>query len=316
MPKDKPLADIIEETLHVSRDGAYRRMGGRTALTLNEAMTLTQAHKLNFADFLGAAPGRILFDQVSSGLRGLPSLYPSYIDFLEKTAPLEITFASNVILRSNLFDFPDLAFFHSFYMAKSVVGEPALLDAMFALDMPMRAHLLTHIEPVAARWFQIPAVEILHNDAINSLIHPVLYYWETGIFDDMDTPLHLLGQIQQVINHWETKVTVGKNLRVGEPRDADRPKYQLYSTEMPMMDSTGLFKLKDGLMVLHTLSGLNMVTTTNPTYSQNIESLFRTLMEKSLNINAGGEKQRIQHFNAMRRRVDAALRKIVEANGG
>lgn len=55
-----------------------------------------------------------------------------------------------------------------------------------------------------------------------------------------------------------------------------------------------------------------MVSTTNLLYSQSIEGLFRTLMEKSLNLNTGGEKQRIQYFNAMRRRVDAAARKIAE----
>ena len=310
IPKDTTLPDYIEDKLHVSRDGAYRRIGGRTALTLNEAMALLQSQGLNMGDFTGTTPGKMIFDQISTGIDGSHSVFSSYLDFLSKISPLELTYLANSIPRNHLFGFPDLTFFQMFFTAKTMFGDPNFQHINFATGLPQKAAFLELLEPVSEFLNQIPSTEILWFDAVDSLLNPMLYYRETHQFDDEETIFYLLDQLTEFIGHLEKMAAAGRKIEYGKNRDSLGAPFQLYFTEVPLHETTAIFRLDQGPIVLHVMNGLNMISTANTHYCQRVQSLAQSIMEKSSNLVSGGEKLRIQFFNAQYRKIETTRKQI------
>ncbi len=297
--------------MHVSKDGAYRRIGGRTALTLQEAMELAKALNLDFADFVGMAPGKMIFDHLSSGVKnGTDTAYPSYSDFVRQISPRHITVLTSIIPTIHLCDFPDLYFFYQFFTEKTSLANPELKDVDFSFDLPMKEKMLKGMEELQGYFFNTPTTEIFWIEAIDSLLKPIFYYHETDAFREKETVSKLLRQMRLFIDNLEKMAAAGKKLRLDEDRDADRPHFELYFTEVPLMESTTIYTHDKGKFVVHRLNGLNLISTADTAYIRNIESLAEILKDKSTNVTVGGEKTRLQFFNTMRRRLDLVRRKV------
>src|SRR5690606_15258186 len=109
------------------------------------------------SEFAGMSPDKIVFDQINAGVEGDGTFFPSYEEFLRKIRPTGMTFLTNSIPRSHLYDFPDLSFFQIFYTGKTMVGHPALQDVNFSFDLPQKSVFLESLEPVAQSLYLLPS---------------------------------------------------------------------------------------------------------------------------------------------------------------
>lgn len=309
--KDVTLTDYIEEKLHISRDGAYRRIGGRTALTWNEAVTLLQMQNLGVDDFLGTLPGKVVFDQISQGVQGSHSVFSSYVDYLKKISPHKMTYLTNSIPRNHLFAFPDLTFFQMFFMAKTMFGDQELQNVNFSTELPQKSDFIDLIEPFAEGLRKIPSIEILWIDAIDCLLKPILYYWETHQFENRETALVLLDKLTDFIEHLESLAITSRKHKVGESSNNGTPEVQLYFTEVPIQETTIIFTVDAGLVVLHVMNGLSIIATTNVEYCQRVQNLSKSIIDKATSLTSGGEKIRIQFFNTQRRKIETIRKQIL-----
>ncbi len=310
IPEEVTLPEYIEEKLHVSRDGAYRRIGGRTALTINEAMTLLHGRNLNMLDFAGRLPGQLIFEQITKGASNSPAAYASYFDFLSKIGAKEYIAMTSAIPRAYLIDFQDLAFFHLFYTAKTIAGDPGMQGATFSLDHPLRSPFLEVISPVCDILYNIPSIEIIWMDALQVVLKPILYYLDTNQMDSPKTALAILDELMELINYLEKMAMAGRKFRLGETYGNFSPAVQFYFTEIPLQDSTAIFFLQNDLLVLHILNGFSTISTTNPHYCRDVQALTQSILEKSTNLTTSGEKVRLQIFNAHRKEVEEAIKKV------
>ncbi len=311
---ESSLPDVIEQHLHVSRDGAYRRIGGRTALTLNEAMVLMEQQGLHLCDFEASVPGTVLFNQTSSGIKKDLAQFDDYEAFFSKFAPQEFFIISNYIGRYHLQEFPGLAFFLWFFSAKTMADNDTYNDVLFELDSPLKEEYLLSINLLGEKLQGIPSVEVMSMEAIDRLINQILYFWETHLFKEDAIALELLEKLKNFVSYLEKITVAGKKLHRGEDKNADRPSFKLFITEIPLMDTFMFFKLKHGKAVSHILNGFNVISTSNQTYCRNIENFIETLTAKSECLTTSGEKIRARYFNGMRKKIEAAIHKVENGN--
>jgi hypothetical protein len=273
-------------------------------------MTLLQGRSLHLHEYMGMLPGKMLFEQIGPAMQGNLPANNNYHDFLNGIKPLEYLSITNSIPRVYLAEFQDIAFFYLFYTAKTIAGDPYFQNTAFSLNHPSKNSYLEKIKPFTDKLYNKPSTEILWVDAIDCLLKPILYYWETKQIEGQDTVARLLQQLKEFINHLEKMAVAGRKFRHGEAYGNYNPAVHFYVTEIPLQESTVIFTTEKGPLVAHILNGLSVISTSNAYYCKEVQAIVQSILEKSTNLTTSGEKLRLQFFNSQRQKLEDALQAV------
>ena len=129
LAEGEKLSNVLQDTLHVSQDAAYRRLRGDVPLTIYETKTLCEKYNISFDDYGELTRGRVQFTY--NPLVSIDMNYKSYLSGLrDGLAQVRQLKDVNMLMSINdtplfqVFNLPHVTRFKFFFWAKTYLQMP------------------------------------------------------------------------------------------------------------------------------------------------------------------------------------------------
>lgn len=318
LPAGRALVDAIGETLHLSKDSAYRRIRGATALTFDESLILADAYSLSLDEFKAASDRgtivRFHYESFSENIL-------DYFNFIKKefttTASKDhhITYLAKDFPVIYSMMYPELAVFKAYFFAKFLWKFPVVDDVKFnfrtiygwinssGFDMGKLAlELLENIN-------SIKTIEIWNPNSFNGLISNIQYTWESGNFDSKESALMILERAKGLIEHLKKQSERGIRSLPDTKAEAELEVYFIDAVEL---EHTVLRHIDGDKKVYHLYNTGDYLITSDSTFTERSSNYIDNLLKKSTKISEVNEKRRNQAFTSYLRKFESLERKILE----
>lgn len=314
LKEEQNLSQELQEVLHISRDGAYRRIRGNTPFTLEEVVKLALHFQLSVDDIFKNLSNKFQFDFFTYDM--LPELH-LYLDGImedlrsyKSLTNLKLIYTTKDIPMFHFFNFPELAAFKLFFWQKTIYDHPDFKMKNFHAAS-MDQSILELGQEVMAEYYDLSSIEIWWDEGIKSTLKPILYYAETKVIPDKDMALFLLDQVELLIKHLQQIAAKGKKFRYGQEEMPESYNLKLYLDEVTPPDNTILLSSdeRNTSYIIH--NTIDYLVTSNKEFCQHTQKWMDNLMRKSSLISVDNEKDRKKFFFGILKEVEIARNKII-----
>ncbi|MBO6517664.1 MAG: hypothetical protein JJ975_14050 [Bacteroidia bacterium] len=309
VPQNINLAHELADLLEVSKDSAYRRLRNSTPITIDEAMVICDRFNLNLSYFFSSKYQIVpfSFNKLLSGDGGLISYLIGMKSVIEEGLAKEarVIFAAEDIPVFHHFEYPKLAGFKLFYWQKAVMNEAFLTGQKYRVDL-LHPDVLNASLELAEAYNKIESVEIWTEESINATLRQILYFVESGQFEDLDYALAVLADMELMIANLQKKAE-----RSSKTMD-DNKNFVLYNSEVRIGNNCILIEKEDGRVVYISHNTFNSIRTESRDFCDETALWMENLIRKSTSINDVSEKHRFQFFKVQFNKIEEVRRKIAE----
>lgn len=317
LPASASFADEMAEILDVSKDSAYRRFRGETALTIDEVYKLCHHYKISFDSLCLNNSDTVSFDYDSlklneDGLKEyLLSIYET-LSLINKAPEKQFTYLAVDIPIFHHFGFPQLAAFKIFYWLKLVMNAPSFEGKKF--DMKGISEELTEIgRKIYKEYMSIPSVEIWTESTVLSTIKQIEYCWEAGQFQKSADSLTVCSQFIQELELIQKQAEFNNKIISDDMPKLNNKNYMLYNCEIEVGNNCILVKTGDLKTVYMTHMTFNKLVTPHAGFCNDTEIWLQNLIKKSILISGSSEKQRYRFFSKALASVKKLIGKIEQS---
>lgn len=306
VPPNLSFADELAEILDISRDSAYRRIRGETILSLEEVKKICAHFSVSLDTLLSPNKTLVSFHHriIDEHNFTLLDWLKSIVNNLEMVLPFpskEIVFTAKDIPPFHFYKFPKLAEFKMFFWMRSYLRYHRYADANFEFGIVPK-EIMSIGEKVWDLYSCFPSVEIWSNDAGNVTLSQIIYYFEAGILSKQDA-ITVCDLYLDMLRDIQTYASQGH-------KGSIEGTYSLYHNEIAVSENNTLLKMGDKRVAIITYNTMNLLTTSQKSFCEDVENFMNNLMEKSTMISSTGEKERNKFFNHRLSTVEVALEKI------
>jgi hypothetical protein len=314
LPPDTCLADVISDCLYISQDSAYRRIRGETPLILEEAKILCDKFHISLDHLLQAQPNTVVFHSMEvqgredSFLQFLSTLYDTLKE-LAKAKDKQIIYLSKELILFHHFYFRPLFAFEYLFWMKTVLGNSEM-NMQYSLDL-LTPELERVCRGIMDLYNEIPSVEILNTESINSTISQVEYYRDAGAFRSEEDVQEVYDALAQLIQHHREEAESGCKFHRGEKASFKKKNYQLFYNRVGLADNT-ILTIEDGKRTVYlNYEALNYMVTTDEGFCNKTEDKLHTIIRQSTLLSDFNEKQRNIFFNTLLRKIPQRIKQLV-----
>lgn len=312
IPAFSSLASEVAATLKVSMDSAYRRIRGEKLLDFNEISLLCQEFNISMDEFLSIKTDSILFKSASSLPREdalahwmvemIKQLY--YINSYPKR---HLYFLIQDLPPFHHFFHPVLACFKFFFWTKSILPPGQSQLEKFCLETKLLTNYKKLSQRILLAYLKVPSTEIWNKDMLNTTLRQIETYHEMGMIQDVQTTKEIYTSLMEVVDHLEKMAANGQKSEMGQTPHADYGEYRLYQNDIISGDNTLLAEIGDAKITYLNHSVLYFVGSTDKGFNEEVYGNLKNLIRRSSLVSGTGEKERMQVFNKLRRKVQAKL---------
>jgi hypothetical protein len=293
LPQDINVAQALADILHISKEGAYRRLRGDTSFTLEELMVLRKK--------IG-----ISIDELSEGTENISfsfkPLYDKPLELDEYFKDIQVRFKKLSHIKGTMtynvcedlpffrqFGYPALASFKLFYWKHSILLDPSFALLKFNLDS-ISESTLKDAAQMNYLYTNIPSTEIWTNRTIKNTLKQVEYFYDCGFFENNET----LKEVYQAIINLLTDLLNEARLAVKlDDNSKPRGKFHLHICELSL-DNNSIYLETDEPKYLATgFNGFNSLHTMDSRLLSEYRKWLSAMISKSTNIS--GQAERIRH---------------------
>ncbi len=304
------FADELAEILGLSSDSAYRRIRGETVLSIDELLKICRHYKVS-PDILNESDaGFVNFHynllQNEKDFENYLTSFLASLQSLKKAGKLaKIIYAADDVPIFHHFNFTEHAAFKMFYWAKSVLNINVFAGKKFSHAL-IRPEWLALGRQIYETYCQVPAIEIWTEESLDSTLKQILYYWESGLFENPKDVAVIIEQTEKMIELIEKQAEIGsKTLDV---RHHDN--FLMYQTEIQIGNNCVLVTAGTQKMVYIRHQTFNTLRSTNPNFCNETEQWLANEIRKSVPISGVAEKQRYQFFQKIKQKIHKLSAKI------
>lgn len=309
------LVEVLEHTLFISKDAAYRRISGKVPLTLHESQILLGKYNITLGNFVSTKKNTVPFvykplsrinidfrgylTELRDGLKGIKSLQkPEFLISINETPVFQ------------LFNFPHLLRFKFFFWSKSYLKLPSHANLKFKREKVDRDAFMIGME-AHNLYNSIPSSEIYCIDAFQGILRQLLYYFEADLFEDESYVLELLDNVQALIDHLKMQAKIGHKFTVGnEPSLTPNTRLDMYWIDTYLPDNTYLVEHQNGSLTYFTHNIMNVVSTNDEAYNADTKLILERLKNNAVKISKDASKERAVFFSTLERGVQNLKKKI------
>jgi len=317
MTAHENMVDVVSELLSVSRDSAYRRIRGETALIFDE-MILLAAHFEISIDAIVMMNEQ--FQTVNFHYQRYGINFLDYMEFIEREFKMykpgkdfQIIYSAKDYPSHYNFLFPELAVFKAFFYTRVLWADDLMEDFKFDFDNIYNILQAAGLKKIGDRilnfYLQRNSTEIWNIESLNGHINQLRYCWESGLFTDKANALLLLRKTREMINHISKQAAKGYKYLPGE---IEKPggKYDLYYIDAVQLEHT-IWREVDGAQKTYLLYNTgDYLLTSNEKFCNRTERYLKNLIRKSTLISKTGEKARHQLFNKIKEDIAQLISEI------
>lgn len=308
LPSHLSMVDEMARVLDVSTDSAYRRIRGEKPLSLEELYKICTHFQLSIDQLLHLKSDALVF----SGNFIHPGSF-QFHQFLQSTVQ-HLKYISGFKEKRIYYLCKDIPIFHHFHLKEAaafkhyvwmrgIFNDPALVNKKFSLkDYPDELFELG--KKALNIYNEIDSVEIWNPESINSALRQIDYYHESGQFENEDEVSMIYEAYEKLLNHLNTMAGIGNKFAIGESRCPSSGTYQMYLNEMVIGDNSILVSLDRTKLAFIIHSVINIMTTTDVRFCDNMYECLQNLMKKSTLISTVSERERSRFFKHLYQRFE------------
>lgn len=198
------LADALTEVLFISKSEAYKKINGKSLLTLPQIQTLCNHFHTSFAIFdeQDKSSSSISFTPFHAGNIGVKEYINSLSAFLQSIANAnekKLTCATDDIPIFHLFQYPELTAFKLHFWQMRVIEKAPF---KFKLN-DWSSSLLQSAANMHDLYMQIPSVEVWTKTSLLNTLEQINYAAETGIVTDKKLGRIICSQLRDALSNIE-----------------------------------------------------------------------------------------------------------------
>lgn len=308
------LVHVISELLDMSYDSAYRRLRGEKELSLDELTRLSLHYKISIDSLINLKSNNIVFkssflsDQGIS-FNGWLELALGQVKLIHSFSEKELIYSAKDVPIFHYFEFPELFAFKTHFWHKSLIPSEEFKEKFITLELA--DNLLQLGRQIATIYSKIPTSELWNEEVFNSIIRQIEFSYVSGYFSKKENAFRLCDVLEKMIYHMKHQAELGFRFHYGSTPEGIEGSYKLYFNEVLLGDNTVFVKMDGNPTTYITYNVINLLITTNPEFSQQIEKSLRILMKESTLISATSSKDRNRFFNHILEKING-LRKRME----
>ena len=299
MPSHSHMAEELSDLLGLSVDSVYRRLRGDTSITLTEAVKIC-LHYNSPLDALSAEDSNAVNFTINR-LTDDPETFITYLSGLHQAIKRanayenrQMIYAAEDLPVFYHFFLPHLAHFKSVYWTKSILNLPQVqLKKVEQIETPPEWKDI--VNGIGREFLDLPTIEIWNEDTMKSTLQQIKFYWEAGFFQEKQTALDIIEDLQKLVNCMQLQAELGRKVHPGKMQATSTP-YQLYVSDLMIGNNTVSLNANETKTTFIGYNTFNYMQTKNAFFSQNVQGWLDNFISKSTLISAVAEKQRNQFF--------------------
>ncbi len=318
-PKNVSLAHRLSQILNVSADGAYRRIRGETALTLDEAVLVCRHFEVPLEALNELISHIVSFRYHPSGKdeEGFFKFIQYFVQQLLTIRGFEnrrIVYAAEDIPLFHLYGFNGLTAFKFFYWRKTILNHEPLQDQRF--EFPQQTDEAMALARKAYELYaEVESTEIWTEETTASTLKQIAFYWEAGLFSSQEDALKLLEELDQMILRVQRQCDLGLKFRP-EGNLSSVP-FTCYVSDLMIGNNCVLVETNGKKTTFLGYNTFHFMSTGSVDFNAQNEQWIQNLMTKSTQISRTAEKTRNQFFkyvlqknNRLRQQIEGGLTQI------
>ena len=305
IPPYLSIVDEVAEVLSISKDSAYRRINGKTALTLEEIGGLRDRFCLSLDElFPGHHSDVVTFTHRDTNrwdfsLKGYLESILKDLENMEQHQERHLTYVAKDLPVFYWFHGEKLAAFKLFFWAKTIFQSPGLAGQTFFVEA-VPPVLMDLGKRIFDTYQQISSTEIWSDEVINATMRQIRYYVESGIIQEPDVLAQLIEDTKSVITLLQHQAKLQQKSSFIPPPAVEPPKFDLYWNEMLVSENAILFEMGQENMVSHiSPNALDILTSNDSRFCDSTKRRFENLQQKSKPLNGANEIDRAIFFQKM-----------------
>lgn len=305
------VIEQVAEVLDLHYDAAYRRVSGKTQLSLDEAVKLAAHYNISLNKLFDVGEQNSFLTSRSPTLRNeedlenyfkasVQNLLPiarlkgSSIIYSAKDIPLFYTLKDSMLTRYKIYVWLKL-------INKDMAKNKLSFD-QFIQTIP--DSLLESAFTLGETYNYISITEFWNDNTINGTLQQILYFFESGLLS-RDLAITICNDLNDVVNHVEEQ-TILQSI-IGSKNQSE---YFLYKSDLLTMSNTLMVKTPFKKVFFTPFTVLSYFKVEHQPTCEIMSDFFdRQMMNSKLLVNAG-EKDRTLFFNKMHQKINVIKERI------
>ncbi|QNM84789.1 hypothetical protein H9W90_11350 [Polaribacter pectinis] len=304
LPKNVSFIEEIADVLDVSYDAAYRRIKGKTAVTLSEILKLTKHYNFVISDVFSENK-EVISVSKSGNVNSIEEL-KKYFDYVINETKEFSKFNDSDML----FAAKDLPFYYSsglfrkfkMYTFLNVLAEDFKFEKLPFKDFDKENVLVSKIYELEKSYESIHTTEIWSENTLTSSINQILYFFKIKLLDK-ESALEICCDLRKVIKRIE-------NQCVSEKRGNENKKYELFNNEILNLNNTVFFRAVKQKKLFIPFTTLSYLKISDEDTCNTIEKYFLKQLQFSKQLSGNAEIERTIFFNTLYERINMLKKQI------
>lgn len=311
VPSDRSVIEEVSDILNINYDAAYRRVNGKTNLSLEEAVLLARHYKISLNALFEVGSQRTIIAEKSPKILNLKDLENYFIASHKNIAQLiKLKSASIIYSAKDIPLFYTLTDSHitryKMYVWLKFLNEDGSMDRLtfeeFLKIIP--PSLLDSAFKLAETYSYINVTEFWNDNTINGTLQQVLYYFESGMVTK-EMALMICDDITAIVKHVEEQTI--KQTIINSKNNA---LYHLYKSDLLTMSNTVMIKTQHQKLFFTPFTVLTYFKIAHSKTCDDMDMFFTKQMKNSKLLAKAGEKDRSLFFNKMLQKIKIVKERI------
>lgn len=314
LPPESSLGKILMDDLNLSRDSAYRRSRGETALTPEEIQLLCQKYEISFDKILGVSGQMVTFQY--NPMQRSEFTFNKYLQGINDgftrmaSQRWQKVYVSNLdLIIFQTINIPDLIKFKLFYFAKNYLRIPHLDNEQFYIGWKgdISDDLL---KDTLQKYIRIPSYEVIGYEAGKGLVREIISFYEMGFIKSKEDTLQLLVEVENLMNHIKKQAEIGKKFILNQPVITDEGNFNFYLHETYLQDNTFIAETNAYRMLYITHNMMNYLYTIDPDYVNKSYHVFQAMLNQCKQISLQNPSHRNAYFSYIAQFIQKAKNRL------
>jgi hypothetical protein len=307
LPAQVSMVDEIAAALSVSTDSAYRRIRGEKVLSMEEGYALCQRYGFSLDNLINPVSNSYIFTgnfvktESFSYKEFLHNIYQQ-VKYMTGFENRELIYLAKDIPLFHHFHTRELAAFKHYFWMRNILHHPDFASKKFrADDFPVDFYEIG--KKALDCYNELHTIEIWNIESINSTIRQVEYYHDTNVFTSEEEIYHVYEAVGKLIDHLERQATNGYKFALDGDQGQPLGKYEMYFNEIVILENSLLAILNGSKIAFLVHNVINILSTRDVAFCDNMYSYIQNLMKKSTLISTVSERERTRFFKYLRQKI-------------
>ncbi len=314
LPPESSLGKVLMDELDLSRDSAYRRVRGETALKPEEIKLLCEKFDLSIDKIIGVSGKSVTFQY--NPIQRSEFTFEQYLNGImdgfkrmaaQRTQELYMSNLDLIIFQ--LLNSPSLIRFKLLYFAKCYLKIPSLDNVKYYKGW--KGEIADEqINHMLQFYIRTKTTEVIGFDAGKGLIREIVSFYELGYFESKEDAIYLIEEVAKVIEHIRQQAEKGRKFIYNQPVITDEGNFSLYLHQTYIQDNTIISDTNAYRMLYITHNMLNYLYTIDQDYVNKSYAVFHSMLKSCIKISEENPRQRNAYFESLQQFITKAKQRI------